>query len=338
MKVVGENEIKIQLGGSTGPKGDKGDRGERGERGERGPEGPVGATGPVGPTGPQGPRGERGETGPQGPAGPQGPKGEPGSGGGASINDSVASASTTYSSQKINSELNALKEKNAAQDEALTQLNEANAKQDEEIAKKANDSDLAAVAKSGSYEDLKNKPDIPTVPSALKNPFPLNINGTAYDGSKEVNLTIEGGDTGGSGGDQWELIEKVSLTEEVNLVSWTELNHKRLAVYVKSISTETNKSQVNGHFYVNGRSSFSTNAFTGSSTRYTVFTCELICDNLFVVATQHNNDFGHDMNYHFIQNRIGLTTPIMTLMVESAQMNNGVFGVGTTIWVYGVKV
>ena len=44
--------------------------------------------------------------------------------------------------------------------DALTQLNEKNAAQDEEIAKKANDSDLAAVAKSGSYNDLKDKPEI----------------------------------------------------------------------------------------------------------------------------------------------------------------------------------
>ena len=57
---------------------------------------------------------------------------------------------------------------------------------------------LATVATSGSYNDLSNKPTIPTVPSTLKNPYSLTIqgNGTTltngtYDGSaaKTVNIT-----------------------------------------------------------------------------------------------------------------------------------------------------
>ena len=51
----------------------------------------------------------------------------------------------------------------------LSELNEANAAQDEEIAKRAKDADLAAVAKSGSYNDLTGKPTIPaayTLPTA----------------------------------------------------------------------------------------------------------------------------------------------------------------------------
>lgn len=55
---------------------------------------------------------------------------------------------------------------------------------------------FATVATSGSYNDLSNKPTIPTIPSALKNPNALTIslNGTsqgAYDGSaaKSINVT-----------------------------------------------------------------------------------------------------------------------------------------------------
>lgn len=148
------------------------------------------------------------------------PKGEPGTGGGgsgsgANIDDTTPSTTTTYSSQKIEGELSA--------------LNEANASQNTEIAKKANDADLAKVAKSGNYDDLTGKPTIPTVPSTLpnpnaltftgavndtydgsapksvaiptvpvsiKNPFPLTINGQSYDGSAAVNVTITGGDGG----------------------------------------------------------------------------------------------------------------------------------------------
>ena len=82
----------------------------------------------------------------------------------------------------------------------LSALNGANAAQDTEIAKKANDADLAKVAKSGSYNDLTNKPTIPTVPEALKNPNKLTFTGAVtaeYDGSAPVSVEIpEGG--GGS--------------------------------------------------------------------------------------------------------------------------------------------
>lgn len=96
MKVIGENEVRIQLKASTGPmgpagpKGDKGDKGDTGPRGLTGATGPAGAAGPkgdkgdpgerglTGATGPQGPQGIQGETGPQGEQGPQGEKGEKG--------------------------------------------------------------------------------------------------------------------------------------------------------------------------------------------------------------------------------------------------------------------
>lgn len=48
---------------------------------------------------------------------------------------------------------------------------------------------LAEVATSGSYDDLADKPTIPTVPSALKNPNALTIDGQSYDGSAAVDLT-----------------------------------------------------------------------------------------------------------------------------------------------------
>ena len=108
-----------------------------------------------------------------------------GEGGGANINDTTPSANTTYSSQKIEA--------------VVSELNQANATQDTEIAKKANDADLAAVAKSGSYNDLSDKPTIPTVPSALPNPNKLILSGAVtaeYDGSAEVNVEIPAGGSG----------------------------------------------------------------------------------------------------------------------------------------------
>lgn len=58
---------------------------------------------------------------------------------------------------------------------------------------KANNDDLAAVAKSGSYNDLTNKPKIPTVPSALPNPNALTFTGAVnetYDGSAAKSVAI----------------------------------------------------------------------------------------------------------------------------------------------------
>lgn len=83
---------------------------------------------------------------------------------------------------------------------ANNQRKNENATQDEEIAKKANDNDLATVAKSGEYSDLKGKPTIPTIPSALPNPFAVKINGQSYDGSKEVEMTVSGLPDGGTAG------------------------------------------------------------------------------------------------------------------------------------------
>ena len=211
MKVIGENEVKLQLKDSTGPMGPAGPQGPKGDKGDRGEPGPRGLTGSTGPKGDKGDKGDKGATGavgPQGPAGPKGDKGDTGAtgpagangkdyvlteadkqeiagmvevtgGGGAAIDDTTPSTTTTYSSQKIEGELSA--------------LNQANATQDTEIAKKANDAELAKVAKSGSYNDLTNKPTIPTVPSTLPNPNALTFTGAVnetYDGSAARSVAI----------------------------------------------------------------------------------------------------------------------------------------------------
>lgn len=59
--------------------------------------------------------------------------------------------------------------------------------------------DLKPVAFSGSYSDLSNKPNIPTVPDSVKNPHPLSINGKSYDGSAATNVGTIGIAYGGTG-------------------------------------------------------------------------------------------------------------------------------------------
>lgn len=128
---------------------------------------------------------------------------------GAKINDTTPSTTTTYSSSKIESE--------------ISKLNEANATQNTEIAKKANDADLAAVAKSGSYNDLTNKPTIPTVPSALPNPNALTFTGAgtgSYDGSAPMSVEIPSGG-GGSGKAKTQKLIDITFIEPTESLTVT---------------------------------------------------------------------------------------------------------------------
>ena len=143
---------------------------------------------------------------------------------GAKIDDTTPSSTTTYSSQKIESKLTALNDANAALIEVsrteptaentelwihpnadevqLPQINDSvESAQDTwsskkiaaEVSNKANEKDLAVVAKSGSYNDLTNKPTIPTVPSTLPNPNALTFTGAVnetYDGSAARSVAI----------------------------------------------------------------------------------------------------------------------------------------------------
>lgn len=59
----------------------------------------------------------------------------------------------------------------------------------QDISGKADKSSLATVATSGSYNDLTNKPTIPTVPTSLKNPHSLSFGSNSYDGSSAKTIT-----------------------------------------------------------------------------------------------------------------------------------------------------
>ena len=224
------------------------------------------------------------------------PKGEPGTGGdgGTNIDDTTPSSTTTYSSSKIESKLTALNDANAALIEVsrteptaentelwihpnadevqLPQINNSvESEQDTwsskkiaaEVSNKANEKDLAVVAKSGSYNDLVNKPTIPTVPStlpnpnaltftgavnetydgsapksvaiptvptALPNPQPITINGQRYDGSNAVTVTtaeIDGTLTqSGKAADAKVVGDQLSTLNEANAAQNTEIAKK----------------------------------------------------------------------------------------------------------------
>ena len=191
-KIIEGSPIQGPAGpeGPQGPVGPQGPQGVQGEIGPQGPKGDPGATGPAGPIGPQGPKGENGSKGadgtsagfgiptatiddkvgtpsvtitasgsdaakvfnfafknlkgepgaigpqgPEGPQGPQGPKGETGAAGSVAevVYAGEGNVVTDILLDKTTSKLTVGKNKT-----------------------------LATVATSGSYNDLTNKPIIPT--------------------------------------------------------------------------------------------------------------------------------------------------------------------------------
>lgn len=152
------------------PMGAQGEKGETGERGLQGIQGERGERGEQGLQGVQGERGERGET------GATGAKGDTGNGissitktGSSGLVDTYTITFTDGTSTTFN--VTNGKDGSGADidvDSALSTTS-TNPVQNKVITSalntKANTSSLASVATSGSYNDLSNKPAIPTVPT-----------------------------------------------------------------------------------------------------------------------------------------------------------------------------
>ena len=153
--------------------------GERGPSGQQGVQGPTGRQGPEGPEGPQGPIGPEGPIGPKGDAGPIGPKGEPGDPASIKVNgttytrdDSGLITLPDYPDEvawgnikgTLSNQTDLKKALDAKQDviSDLTTIRSgaeagATAVQPAALSKYAKKSELATVATSGSYNDLKDK-------------------------------------------------------------------------------------------------------------------------------------------------------------------------------------
>lgn len=142
----------------------------------QGPEGPQGPQGEPGPTGPEGPQG------PQGPEGPQGPKGDS-----AELDATLKEAGKAADAGAVGTALNELK--NGKVDKAGWTAGK------------------NVVTDADGNLVTEDKPTIPTIPSALPNPFAVTINGQSYDGSEEVEMTVSGIPDGGTAG---QVLTKVS--------------------------------------------------------------------------------------------------------------------------------
>lgn len=81
----------------------------------------------------------------------------------------------------------------------------------------------------------EDKPTIPTIPSALPNPFAVTINGQSYDGSKAVEMTVSGLPDGGTAGQV--LSKKSDANQDVE---WKKLQTDSGANEWKLLGSATN--------------------------------------------------------------------------------------------------
>ena len=149
--------------GLVGPKGDSGTIGPKGDKGDAGVMGPKGDSGAIGP---KGDIGDTGTTGPKGDAGTIGPKGDKGDIGdpGIAFNDSDVLVTKTWTSAKIKFELD----------------------------HKISSDSVSTVAKTGSYNDLINKPAMDGSETKLLPGTSISISGEGTNTSPYIVNTTNG--------------------------------------------------------------------------------------------------------------------------------------------------
>lgn len=181
----------------NGERGERGPQGERGERGEQGVQGVPGIQGEKGDRGeqgiqgergPQGVPGERGATGATGATGPAGPAGSDGADGFSPIATVTKSGNTATIT---------ITDKNGTTTASVTEPTKTS-----DLTNDGADGtstyieadELATVATSGSYNDLTDKPTIPTVNNATltiqKNGTTVNTFTANASSNATANITV----------------------------------------------------------------------------------------------------------------------------------------------------
>lgn len=92
--------------------------------------------------------------------------------------------------------------------------------------------------------DSKIKDIEDDIPTSLKNPYSLTINGTVYDGSEAKEVTVSGGSSG------WCLIDSVTITEEIKeAILDFDSSYNEHCIIWKVEKTSTNTSSTNPSVY-----------------------------------------------------------------------------------------
>lgn len=188
-------------------KGEKGDTGPQGLKGDTGDTGPQGLKGDTGPQGEQGPKGD---TGPQGPQGEKGDKGDKGDTGAAGSDASVTAANirAALGYTPANSANIPTVPTDAINANTAARHTHSNKYVLDEItgvvtADKVNSPDnITDIVQYDAFQLAAQQiiNQIPSVPSALKNPYSLTVkvngNSVDYDGSAAKTVEITTGSTG----------------------------------------------------------------------------------------------------------------------------------------------
>ena len=141
--------------------------------------------------------------------------------------------------------------------------------------------------------------------------------------------------TAAGGADKWELITELTVEEEIHQIVFNGFSLKKCLICTKIIGTATNTVNTNGSLNVNGKKYFLSNVMASGEgiTRYIVSYLEVCGGVKRHVSSKHNNNWqqvnGLD---HGI---VGDGSPISE--IKFTQMSTNMFGVGTTIQIYGVR-
>ena len=141
--------------------------------------------------------------------------------------------------------------------------------------------------------------------------------------------------TAAGGADKWELITELTVEEEIKQIVFNGFSLKKCLICTKIIGTATNTVNTNGSLNVNGEKYFLSNVMASGAgvTRYIVSYLEVCGGVKRHVSSKHNNNWqqvnGLD---HGI---VGDGSPISEISFVHIATN--VFGVGTTIQIYGVR-
>lgn len=188
---------------------------------------------------------------------------------------------------------------------------------------------------SGNYDDLKNKPTIPTIPEKLPNPYALTFTGAVdkvYDGSQEITIEIPSGESK----DDWNIIADETLTEDVIEVVYNGLSLRKILICIYAIGSAANTTNGNSIISINGNSIFYSPNITvvgDTTTRWAQFFADCIKDTIRFYASTNNNN-----TYQSTQIMTGWfdgVSKIETVKIHSNGLAR-MIGAGTRIRILGV--
>lgn len=137
------------------------------------------------------------------------------------------------------------------------------------------------------------------------------------------------------GADRWELIAELAVEEEIKQIVFNGFSLKKCLICTKIIGTATNTVNTNGSLNVNGEKYFLSNVMASGAgiTRYIVSYLEVCGGVKRHVSSKHNNNWQQVTGLeHGI---VGDGSPISE--ISFVHISTNMFGVGTTIQIYGVR-